>query len=280
MKTMLSLCIFSSILVISLFADDTKEASSQKIDVLSQLQGNEGILSFGNNKCYIQLPDNYSTASKSPLILFFHGRGGSAAKSNFTTPDFANFRKKAAAKGYIVAVPGYGSDCWFNADAEKITLQMIDFLAKNISCETERFFVMGCSMGGGAALTFTARHPEKVKAVCDIFGITDFTRFYNDGFYNASISKAYGGSPSERPDYYRNQSAINLTAKYKGIPFLILHGDRDRCVPKWNSDTLVDKMQKENINVKYIQIKGVGHENRIVINQEDNILKFFDDFSK
>lgn len=273
MKSLFSLIFVLSFLPL-LLASETEKT------ILDQLHDNEGVLSFGKHECYVKLPDNYSPEKKSPLILFFHGRGGSAKKNNFTSQAFSEFRKKAAARGYVVAVPGYGSDCWFNDDAEKITIEMLDFLGKNISCDTERFFVMGCSMGGASALIFTARHPEKAKAVCDVFGITDFTRFYNNGFYNASISKAYGGTPAERPNYYFNHSAVNLTKNYAGIPFLILHGDRDTCVPKWNSDILVKKMQEENIDVKYIQVKNIGHDNAIVINQEDNILDFFDNLKK
>ncbi len=236
----------------------------------------EGVFSFENKQGYIKPPDDYNPAIKYPLILFFHGSGGSAANNNFTSKDFSVFRRKAAACGYFVAVPEYGSECWFYDDAEKITLEMLDFLSEDPSVDTKKFFVMGCSMGGASALIFTVRHSRKVKAVCEIFGVSDITRFYNEGHYNNSISAAYGGTPDSHPDYYRSRSVVNQSwQKYKDIPFLIFHGDRDTIVPKWNSDILFEKMWKSGLEVEYKTIQGIGHENRIVCGFENYILDFF-----
>ncbi|MFA6566768.1 MAG: prolyl oligopeptidase family serine peptidase [Victivallales bacterium] len=233
----------------------------------------EGVFSFGRNKGYIKVPENYESQKQYPLILFFHGRGGSALENNFTSDVFKAFREKASRNGCIVAVPEYGTSSWFNETAENITLEMLDFLNRKLSLASG-YYVMGCSMGGGSALVFAARHKEKVKAVCDIFGVTDYARFYNEGHYRDSIASAYGGSPSENPQVYRDRSAINHIDDLKDIPVLVIHGDKDSAVPKWNSDLLVEKLKQANGKVEYIVVSGRGHENGIVANLEDRILAF------
>jgi hypothetical protein len=238
----------------------------------------DGVFKFGKNKGYLQLPQNYDPSKKYPFILCFHGRGGSAISNNFTSSDFMGFKKLCSEKGFIIAVPGYGSDCWLNESGEKITLEMIDFLEKKLSINPKQFYVMGCSMGGASALVFTIRHPEKVTAVCDIFGITDYVKFYNKGFYNKSIKAAYGGTPSEKPKYYAERSAINYIDVLKKKPLLVIHGTRDFCVPKWNSDELVAKLKAENANVEYIVVPGMNHNNAIIKGLENKIIDFFEKY--
>lgn len=254
------------------------EPQSKCLDLIMGNNLKEGVFRFGNHEGYIKLPGNYSSSKKHPLILFFSGRGGSAGNSNFNSVEFTVFRINADARGYIVASPGYGSDCWFNEEAEKITLDMIDFISKKVSVDTSQIFIMGCSMGGTAAMIFAAYHPKKVKAVCDLFGVTDMNRFYKESSYKEAISKAFGGTPELREKYYLDRSAVNLLKKYKKIPFMIIHGDEDSRVPRWNSDILVSKMEDDKINVKYLIISGIGHENRIINGLENIILDFFDSF--
>jgi len=233
----------------------------------------EGVFSFGKNKGYIKIPEDYDPKKQYPLILFFSGRGGAASTSNFTSDEFKTFREKAAQSAYIVAVPAYGSDSWFNESAENITLEMLDFLKEKLSL-SQGYYVMGCSMGGGSALVFAAKHKENVKAVCDVFGITDYRRFYDEGHYRDSIAKAYGGSPTEKPQVYQDRSAISRIAALKDIPVLVIHGDKDAVVPKWNSDLFVEKLKQAKGNVEYIIVPGIGHENRIIKNLEDRIISF------
>lgn len=234
-----------------------------------------GVFSFGKSKGYLQLPKNYNPNKKYPFILFFHGRGGSASINNFVSKDFANFRELSASQGFIVAVPGYGANCWLNARGEKITLEMIKFLETKLSIDKKHFYVMGCSMGGGAALVFTARHSKMVNAVCDIFGVTNFVKFYNKGFYNTSISRAFGGTPSQKLEIYRNCSAINYIDILKQKPVLIIHGAKDSCVPKWNSDEMSAALKKSGANVSYTVVPKMGHSNSIIKGIEQKVLDFF-----
>ena len=235
-----------------------------------------GLFYFGKHTGYIQVPPDYNPAKKYPFIIFFHGRGGNTIQNNFLVEEFSTFRRKVASRGYIVALPGYGNDCWMNARGEAISLEMIEFLKKRLSIDPKRFYVMGCSMGGGAALTFSMRHKEMVAAVCDIFGVTDFIRFYNEGFYNKSISGAYGASPAENPRIYRERSAIYHINDLKQLPLLIIHGSKDRVVPIWNSKTLYEKLKVAGAKVELVVVPGIGHTNAIIKGLEDKVINYFD----
>jgi dipeptidyl aminopeptidase/acylaminoacyl peptidase len=134
---------------------------------------------------------------------------------------------------------------------------------------------MGVSMGGGGALTFSLRHPDKVTAVCDIMGVTDFVRFYEEGHYQNSISPAFGGSPEEKPDVYRQRSAIRNIDVLKKLPLLILHGADDTLVPLWNSETLYEKLRQAGGKVEFLKVPHIAHDNGIIAGLEDKVLDFF-----
>jgi dipeptidyl aminopeptidase/acylaminoacyl peptidase len=234
-----------------------------------------GVFSYGKNKGYLQLPENYNSDKKYPFILFFHGSGASAEDNNFNSEDFAEFRKLCFERGFIVAVPAYGSKSWFNEEAEKIALDMIAFLDKRLSIDQDRFYAMGCSMGGGSALVFTGRHPEMIKGVCDIFGVTDITKYYNEGFYIEALSNAYNGTPEQNPRYYIERSAINYIDVLKQKPVLVIHGDCDSIVPKCNSDEIVAALKKHDADVTYLVVNGMTHSNAIITGLESKVLDFF-----
>lgn len=236
-----------------------------------------GVFQFGQHEAFIQMPNDYNPNTTYPIILFFHGRGGNAnwflrAKKG----DLNLFLSKTRQRGYIFVAPDYGSDSWMNAHAENLTLELLDFLNKNLSLNPKRLYVMGGSMGGGATLTFAARHAEKVSAACDIFGVTDFIRFYNDGNYNQSIASAFGGSPEQCPEVYRQRSAVYNIDSLKTVPLLIIHGDKDTTVPLWNSQILYDKLKSTNALVELIIVPDIAHTYKILSGQEDIILDFFE----
>ena len=235
-----------------------------------------GVFRFGRHEGYLLMPPNYRADRKYPLIIHFHGRGGNHIKSNLMTDSFSLFRQKALARGYIMVTPGYGSDCWMNASAEDITLKCLEYVKERLSIDDSRVYILGCSMGGGAALTFAGRHPDNVEAVCDMFGVSDFERFYRAGHYHRSISTAFGGTPDEILKVYRERSGISYIEQLKSIPLLVIHGDKDGTVPLWNSQNLVDKLQAAGAHPMLIVVPGKGHSNALIKGLEDTVLDHFD----
>ena len=234
----------------------------------------EGMFQFGEHEAFIQMPDHYNPDKVYPLILFFHGRGGDAHQ--ILLDDFKLFLSKARQRGYILVAPSCGSDSWMNIQAETLSVDLLKFLNSHLSLDQNKLYVMGMSMGGGAALTFTAHHSKKVSAVCDLIGVTDFIRFYKEGNYNQSIAGAFGDSPDQCPQMYRQRSAVYNIQQLKTVPILIIHGDQDRVVPLWNSQILYNKLKSANAKVELIIVPGMEHKTKIISGQEDRILDFFE----
>ena len=234
------------------------------------------VISFGNNKLTIQLPEGYTSGKKYAFMLFFHGSGGNAADNNFLSNEFKLFRQLCSKHQIIVAVPEYGSRCWFSREAESIVLDIISNLKKIINVDDKKFYVMGCSMGGAAALTFTGKHPELVTAVCDIFGVTDLTRYYNEGYYQEALCKSYGGTLQEIPEYYKERSGLTYAETLSRKPLMIVHGTKDSAVPKWNSDIMAEALNDFNAEFTYIEVKDATHSNDIIEGIENNIISFFE----
>jgi dipeptidyl aminopeptidase/acylaminoacyl peptidase len=248
---------------------------------LQPLPGSQSyVFHFDAFQGVIQLPQGFDpkdSATRRPLILFFHGRGGSAIDSNFATEDFARFRQLAWQRGYIVAIPDFSVECWMNIRAENMVLRMLTFLGEHLSIDLKRIYVMGVSMGGGGSLTFSMHHRDTIARVCDIMGMTDYVAFAeeNEGRYRDSIAEAYGGTVQQVPEVYRDRSAISHVDQLKNLPLLIIHGRTDAVVSIRHSENLYTRLQAAGGKVEYIPVPGVAHENKIIIGLEEKVLDFF-----
>lgn len=92
------------------------------LHIEAKLPEKEGIFEFNGNKAYLYLPNNFQKGGNYKFILFFHGAGYSNGQpGNVGHVGFTKFRQMAAEKGYIIAVPSYGTT-WYNRKAENITI--------------------------------------------------------------------------------------------------------------------------------------------------------------
>ena len=103
-------------------------------------------------------------------------------------------------------------------------------------------------MGGTSALTYAARHPEKIS------GVTAFNPLANhlsyDKFQDA-IAASFGGTKVERPDEYRARSALYFPERFT-MPLSITLGGKDATVPPESARELaasVAALHPENVYV-------------------------------
>lgn len=240
----------------------------------------EGVVKVGHNLLSFYMPANYTPDKEYPIIILLYGKDSDITSHNFLGEEYDLFKSIAQQREYILAVPDYGSDSWMNKAGEKIVLESIDFIKQKLSIDEKRFYLLGVSMGGGSALTFTVKHHEMITAVCDVMGVTDFIRFYNEGPYHDSIGGAFGGSPEKKPEFYQEQSSLYHANVLKNIPTLIIHGDKDQTVPIWNSELLYEKLIEYQATVEFIKVAGATHHNSIVLGLERQIFDFFDTWTK
>ncbi len=227
---------------------------------------------------WLILPDGYAGTQAHPLILFFHGRGygKSAADTNMLKDEFAEFRRIAGERGYILAAIAVGPNTWMNEVARARTDAAVAFLAEQLNIDPGAIYTAGVSMGGGAALTYAKHNPYRIAAVIDFMGVTDFARFYREGFYNESLTGAFGGTPDEVPEVYGAQSATSDPEAFVDVPVLIVHGERDTVIPPWNAVEFFEKLKPMDNGSELILRPDMGHTNEIVIGLEARIFDFLD----
>ena len=190
----------------------------------------------GNTLPYcLYKPKDYTSSKKYPVILFLHGAG---EIGNDNSKQLNNLNNMFEYNGDIVSnafIICPQTSEWWNLDREqhndyKGTLGSAVHLLENImqkySCDSNRVYVMGLSMGGYATWSLLER--------CgDIFA--------------AGVPICGGGN------YYNG-------AAYKDIPIKIYHGTADTTVSFSQSELMYDAIVNAGgQKVDFIRLQGVGH---------------------
>ena len=110
-------------------------------------------------------------------------------------------------------------------------------------------------MGGTAALTFAALHPELIDGVVSLNGTANLVEY--EGF-QVAITASYGGSKKEVPEEYRKRSAEFSPEKFS-MPLAATTGGRDNVVPADSVLRLVSRIAGRNPNVLSIHRPDGGH---------------------
>jgi len=209
------------------------------------------------------------------LIVWVHGGawlGGSKER-----PPALQFLEQ----GYAVASVNYrlSQHALFPAQIEdcKAAIRWLHANAGPYGYDPNRIGVWGASAGGHlvALLGTTGGVKEfdvgpnrgvssRVRAVCDFFGPTDFTKMssfpstMNHDAADAPESKLIGGPIQENKDKVQRANPITYVTK-DDPPFLIVHGDSDPLVPHNQSELLRAALQKAGVDVTFYTVKGGGH---------------------
>lgn len=217
-----------------------------------------------------------------PLVVHIHG-GGWLGGSKFPCPVAG-----MAEKGYVVAsieyrfsnkavFPAQIQDCqaairWLRANHEKYHF------------DPEKIGVVGASAGGhlsalvgtsGGKNTFpiiggNAEQSDRVQAVCDLFGPTDFTTVVQQAAEDTKVKNIFQFNSPKDP--YSLLIGANLGDKAKSSavspvtyvskdnpPFLILHGTHDALVPYAQSVQFSESLKEKGVPVWLQTLPGAGH---------------------
>jgi len=160
-----------------------------------------------------------------PLILFLHGKSLSGSnlelvKRYGVLKEVIRRRKLPA---YILAPQCPRGKMW---NPEKI-IKVVNYVQKNFNTDTNRFYVVGMSMGGYGVLHFAGAFSERIAAAVALCG---------------------GGKECDG-------------CKLATIPLWIMHGTSDRAVSYKESEKMVNSIKRVNngANLKYDFIAGAGH---------------------
>ena len=246
-------------------------------------------------KLDLYLPPQSEGSAPLPLIVWVHGgayRGGS--KENCRSARFLHHGYAAASINYRLS-----QHAVFPAQLEdgKAAIRFLRANAKKYNIDPNRIGVWGSSAGGHLVTLLGTtsdvndfdRGPNlhvssSVRAVCDYFGPTDFTKMsdfesrMDHDAPDSPESQLVGGPVQENKEACKRANPITYISK-NDPPFLICHGDKDMLVPHNQSVLLNDALEKAGVDVKFHTVKGGGHGFRDP-QVARMVLEFFDEHLK
>jgi acetyl esterase/lipase len=217
-----------------------------------------------------------------PLLIWIHGGGWQGGDKK--SPPLLN----QLSRGYILASIEYrfSRKAPFPAQIQdcQAAIRYLRAHAKKYNIEVDHLGVAGASAGGHlSALVGTSggkkvfapiggndEQSDRVQAVCDIFGPTDFNTVMAQASEDTNVKSALKwneGDPYSRliagklgkdKEKCEAVSPVHYVSK-DNSPFLILHGDRDALVPYAQSVELADLLRKAGVEVTLQRFPGSGH---------------------
>lgn len=181
-----------------------------------------GVVSNGYN-FWVYTPADADTCQK-PLILFLHGASLSGKDLNrvlrYGPLDALRRGRKIDAVVVAPQSPGGG---W----SPQRAMNVVDWVKAHYNIDTNRFYVIGMSMGGYGTLEFTGTYPDKVAAAM--------------AFCGGANLRSYCG--------------------LNEVPLWILHGTADRDVHIRESEKVVNAMKRcgPTHRLIFTRLQGVNH---------------------
>lgn len=189
-------------------------------------------------------------------ILMIHGGGWVSGQRSAN----AQLSALLAAQDYAVfnidyrlAVAAKPETHWpAQLDDARMASQWLRDNAAALSIDPARIGAMGDS--AGATLAVFLGMAGEVAAVVDQFGITDLAAL-GDGA--VGLVEALFGGPVPAPGLLESVSPLP-GATARSAPMLLVHGDRDRLVPRGQSEQLARVLRAKGVAVQLVTYPG-GH---------------------
>ncbi len=208
-----------------------------------------------------------------PANLCIHGGGWSQGSRHFTwlAPELVK-------AGFLVISPDYRltNTAIFPAQLDDVRDAAAWMLAhaKELQINPQRIGLAGGSAGGHLALLLglapsqsypggesTALPKNTFKAICALYPPTDLTTIVPFPLRSRPdnlVAKLLGGAVTEKAALARAASPLEYV-KSDSPPILLIHGEKDRLVPVWQSTVLNTAYQKAGAKSEMILLPEAGH---------------------
>ncbi|MDZ4819678.1 MAG: alpha/beta fold hydrolase [Planctomycetota bacterium] len=210
----------------------------------------------GSTQRYVLIvPEKIAADMPTDLLIALHGHGSD--RFQFANADRYECRaaRDAAAKHRMLYVsPDYrATTSWMGPKAEADLVQIIGDLKKQY--KIGKVFICGASMGGSAALTFAALHPDLIAGVASMNRTANHLEYEK---FQDAIAESFGGSKSQIPDEYKKRSAEYWPERFS-MPLAIAAGGKDDLVPSDSVRRLAGVVKKLQPNVLLLYREAGGH---------------------
>jgi len=198
-------------------------------------------------------------------VVFLHGYG-SVGDQLYTHADLrAKWLPSFLAAGLGILSANLRGNAFMCPAAVEDLHDLLNWLRERHHAKTFLFF--SGSMGGISNLIYAMLHPEDCAAVAALGAATNLAEHYAwDMKHESGIqleigeayAKAYGGTPEEKPDFYRNHSPVFNADRYT-MPLYLSHGEKDDLIPVEEMRDLAARLSGKS-NVTYVEIPGGDHD--------------------
>lgn len=189
---------------------------------MAQIMACRGFVEGGYD-FWLYLPDSYEKAEELPVVMFLHGKSLSGDSLEMVLRyGCINAVMRGRHINAIVVAP-QAQQAW---EPNRV-MALYDWVDDHYKVDTNRFYVLGMSMGGYGTLDVATQYPERVAAAIALCG-------------GASGKELCGLST---------------------LPLWIIHGTADRDVPVSCSDRVVDSIRScgDTTRLIYDRMEGVNH---------------------
>ena len=138
---------------------------------------------------------------------------------------------------------------------------LLDWIALQPMLDKDRVAVMGASYGGYIALASAVHYSDRLRAVIDRLGISNFVTFLeNTQDYRREMRRVEYGDErdAEMRAFLESISPLNNVDKIK-IPLFIQQGSNDPIVPMSESEQMVTALRERGQTVWYMNALNEGH---------------------
>lgn len=210
----------------------------------------------GTKQRYVTIePEGFERGKPVNVLIALHGHG--SARWQFVRDERGECRaaREAAARHRMLFVsPDYrAKTSWMGPKAEADLVQIIEEMKSKFAAR--KVIVCGGSMGGTAALTFAALHPELVDGVVAFNGTANLLEYER---FQDAIAESFGGTKQEVPGEYRKRSA-ELNSAGLTMPIAVTTGGLDEVVPPQSVLRLVAKLESNDGQILSIHRPKGGH---------------------
>lgn len=212
--------------------------------------------SDGSTQKYVlRLPLGFDKTKPHNLLIALHGHGSDRWQyAQSEIPECRGVRDVAAKYGMIFVSPDYrAKTSWMGPKAEADVLQIIRDLKRKY--KIAKVFIVGASMGGSSALTFTALHPDLVAGVSSQNPTANHLEYKN---FQDAIAESFSGTKQQIPLEYKKRSAEYWPEKFT-MPVAITTGGKDASVPPQSALRLADVLQQMGRKLLLIHREETGH---------------------
>lgn len=169
---------------------------------------------------YLYLPDGYDPARAWPAFVGIHGFGSDGLSC------LDMWQGSADQAGYVLICPSLADENggWYVEQGETKLLSVLKAAQSEANLQP-KIFLAGFSAGAEFAQAFTFDHPDRVAAVAVL----------SSGNY------------------------IDPAAAARGIPFLVVIGERDKAAALSGAQQFNQSLQQDGFSVEFHTLPGVAH---------------------